>query len=736
VTVIKGIETIGRREQLTAQKGYLIFIDTGGTFSDAVIIKPDGTFVTGKAPTTPQRLEESFFACIEDACQKMGKSSRDILPHTLEIGYGTTQGTNILVTRSGAPKIGFITTRGAEDRTDIMRFRAAGLSRVETMHVATADKPQPLVPRELIKGVVERIGSRGEVIIPLREDSVREAVKELLDLGVEGIAVGLLWSPLNPSHERRVREIILEMAPNMPVAISSEISSTIREYPRFISVIVDLYIGKPLKELLEKIEDGLRERGYNYPLLVLQAVGGVARAKVVKPGTTLHSGPVGGLIGIEFFKNLYGFKNVMGSDVGGTSFDICAALEVGELYLRQPLAGRFEVANPMREIVTIGAGGGTIAYVDKVTRRLIVGPESAGAVPGPSCYGLGGTEPTVTDADVVMNRIDPNYFLGGKIKLDREKAIKVIKEKIADPLGMNVYEAAEAICKIIDGRMHTSLKGFITSKGLDPSEFVLICYGGAGPTHCAAYAEGIGFSRLIIPPFAAVFSAFGASTADIRHLYEGAPFIFIPNIPWDPITCRFKLEELTSLEQIPSWAIERFNFMFKDLERLAKEDMEAEGISMKDVKFSYEMKARYGGQLWEIRVLLSVSQINSIDDFKTILREFEEAYIKVYGKLAMLPRGGIEILGLTVTATAPTTKVEMHRYEPVDPDASGALKGEREVYFDGKFIPTKIYDMHKLRVGNVVEGQAIIEAVDTTLVVPRQCKVTVDEYMNMVMEYR
>ncbi len=714
---------------------YLIFIDTGGTFSDAVIIKSDGSFVTGKAPTTPEKLEDCFFACIEDTCEKMDKSSKDVFPNTFEIGYGTTQGTNIIVTRKGAPKIGFITTRGAEDRTDIMRFRAAGLNRVETMHVATADKPEPLVPRELIKGVVERIGPRGDIIIPLREESVRKAVRELIDSGVEGIAVGLLWAPINPVHERRVKEIILDMMPDMAVAISSEISSTIREYPRFISTIIDLYIGKPLKELLEKIEDGLKNRGYKYPLLVLQAVGGVARAKVVKPGTTLHSGPVGGLIGIEFFKSLYGFKNAMGSDVGGTSFDICAALDIGELYLRQPLAGRFEVANPMREIVTIGAGGGTIAYVDKVTNRLIVGPESAGAMPGPVCYGLGGTEPTVTDADVVMNRIDPNFFLGGKIKLHRDKAIEAIKEKIADPLGMDVYEAADGICKIIDGKMNTSLKSFITSKGLNPEEFVLFCYGGAGGAHCATYANGIGFSKLIIPPFASVFSAFGASTADIRHLYEGAPFIFISDIPWDPLSNRFKLEELTSLNQIPSWVIERFNFMFRDLERLAMEDMKAEGVKEEDVNIFYEMKTRYGGQLWEIRVPLSVSKIDSIKDFKTILKEFEETYIKVYGKLAMIPRGGIEILALTVIATAPTIKPKFHKYPFAGHDSSHALKGERDVYFNGRFIPTKVYDMHRLKTGNIVEGEAIIEAKDTTVIVPRGCEVTVDEYMNMVMEY-
>lgn len=716
---------------------YVVFIDTGGTFSDAIILKEDGGFTSGKASTTPENLAEGFFASLEAVCRNMGSSTADVLPCTVGIGYGTTQGTNILVTRSGAPKIGFITTRGVEDRTNIVRFRGTGLSRAEIMHVATCDKPAPLVPREMIRGVVERIGSRGEVIIPLREDSVRKAAQELLDSGAEGIAVGLLWSPINPAHERRVREIIMEMAPEIPVVISSEISSTFREYPRFISVIIDLYIGRPLKELLGRIEGGLKEKGYDYPLLVLQAAGGVARSKVVKPGTTLHSGPVGGLMGVEFYRDFYGFKNAIGCDMGGTSFDICAAAsEFGETYLRQPVAGRFEVANPMREILTIGAGGGTIAYVDSVTHRLIVGPESAGAMPGPICYGRGGSDITVTDADLIMNRIDPDYFLGGTIKLDREKTMKVMKEKIADPLGMDEYEAAEAICKIMDGKMQTALKGFVTSKGMDPAKFALISYGGAGPSHCAGFSEGLGFADIVIPSCAAVFSAFGASTADIRHMYEGAPFIIIPQIPHDPINLRFKLEELNSLEQIPSLAIERFNQMFNDLEKLAIRDMEEEGVSMKDVKLFYEMKARYGMQLWDIRVNLSVSQIKSVDDLKIILREFEDEYIKVYGKLVMLPRGGVEIMALAVITTAPTFKVNIQKNALVGSDPSAALKKSREVYFNGKFVPTKIYDLYRLQAGNAMEGAAIIEVRDTTVVVPPNCKVRVDEYLNMRMEYR
>jgi N-methylhydantoinase A len=716
---------------------YIIYIDTGGTFSDSVIVKPDGNYVRGKSPTTPGRLQECFFKCIEAAAEKMGLSLKEVLSKTAVVGYGTTEGTNIVVSGIGGPKLGFITTKGSEDRTLIMRLRAAGLNRVESFHQATADKPKPLIPKRLIRGVTERVDSFGEVVIPLIEEEARSAVKELLEEGVEGIAVGFLWSVINPIHERRVKEIIKEIAPDIPVSISSDVAPVIREYPRYMSTIIDLYIGKALRELLEDIKEGLSANGYNNPLLVMQAAGGLARAEVVKPVTTLHSGPVGGLTGVDFLKKLYGYKNAMGSDVGGTSFDITISPETGVEMLREPIVGRFEICNPMCEIITIGAGGGTVAYVDKATKLLMVGPKSAGASPGPVCYGLGGTEPTVTDADVVMNRIDPDYFLGGKIKLDRESAVKAIKEKIAEPLGMDVMDAAEGICKIIDGNMQAILKTTVATKGIDPHNFIMFAFGGAGGAHCAGYTSNLGFPKVIIPPYAATFSAFGAATADILHRYEASPFILIPNIPYDPVTLRYKLDELKSLDNIPSWVPERFNNMYEELERRADKDMMDEGFGKENVTKRYEMLARYGGQLWELRCAIPVNKIKDIEDLRKIIKAFEEEYFRMYTKEAMSPRGGIEIVSIIVEARAEKIKPILTKKEFVSKiPPKDSIKGEREVYFDGRWVNTKIYEMDKLNVGNIIEGIAIIEGYDTTIVIPKDRKVTVDEYLNMVMEYR
>jgi N-methylhydantoinase A/oxoprolinase/acetone carboxylase beta subunit len=717
------------------QPSYSIFVDNGGTFTDAVIVHESGNFCRGKADTTPENLHECFFAAIQDAAGQMGKSVEDILSDCRVIGYGTTLGTNILVSKgTGGTKLGLITTRGHEDRTIIGRLRTAGLMPVEAIHRVISEAPTPIIPRSLIKGVTERIDFFGEILIPLNEFEVRQAVKELIGEGVEGIAVGLLWSFVNPLHEQKIKKIIQEISPRLACSISSEVAPTVREYTRFMSTVIDLYIGRPLEKLLREIEIGLKKGGYAYPLLVMQASGGLSRAEVVKPGTTLHSGPVGGLSGVEFFKNIYGYKEAMGSDMGGTSFDVVYSPPEGKRYLREPIVERYEIATPMCQLFTIGAGGGSIAWVDEITKTLHVGPRSAESVPGPICYGLGGVEPTVTDADVVLNRIPSDYFMGGRRQLKKQEALAAIKEKIAEPLGMDVFRAAEAICKIIDGTMQAEMKRVIARQGIDSSKCLLFAYGGAGPAHCAFYSAGLGFPEVIIPPMASTFCAFGASTTDILHRHAISCFSWFSDLAYDPITLRFGLDRI-NLGQIPSRIIERLNTALETLGQKADADMKAEGFEKQMVTKKYEMEARYGGQLWEIATPIPIGQVNSVEDLKTLIRCFEDEYVKTYSKEAMVPRGGIEIVSVALTASVSTPKrIRAHDY--IGKDASPALKGERDVYFEGEWKKTKIFALDKLQVGNMVDGQAIIEGRDTTVVVPYEYKVNVDEYLNFIMECR
>jgi N-methylhydantoinase A len=522
------------------------------------------------------------------------------------------------------------------------------------------------------------------------------------------------------------------MYPKLPVALSHEVNPVVREEPRFRTTQIDLYIGKALRELLSKIEERLREKGYKYPLLVLQAAGGVSRAEVVKPANTLHSGPVGGLTGVEFWKKVYGLDSAMGSDVGGTSFDVTLSGIRGAEYLREPKVGRFEISNPMMEIITIGAGGGTIARIDEITRTLRVGPGSAGAVPGPVCYGKGGTMPTVTDADVVLNRIDPDYFLGGRIKLDRDLAVRKIEEKIAKPLRMDLYQAAEGIVDIIDATMGSTLSTTLSSRGLDPTRFTLFAFGGAGPAHCAGYSKRKHFKEIIVPKTAAVFSAFGASTADIKHRHEGSPFTLIPSIPFDMVTLKFKKEEIKS-EIISAEGLQRYNNMVEALEKAAKADMYAEGIKDGEYDLRHEILARYGGQLWEIRAEVPVSKIETAGDLGRILGAYEDEYEKIYAREAMVPRGGIEIVTVVVEAIGRVTKPELVKAAHEGKGAQKAKKGSRDVYFSGRFINTPVYDWDLLGNGNEVNGPVIVERLDTTLVVPPDRKIYLDEYLNIHM---
>jgi len=603
------------------------------------------------------------------------------------------------------------------------------------MHIVNADKAQPIVPRSRIKGIIERVDCKGEVIIPLQEDSVRRAVTELYQQGVAGIAVGFLWSFLNPVHEISVKNIINEMYPDLPVAISSEVAPVVREYPRFMSTMLDLHIGTALSKLFLRIKNDLATKGYKRPLLIMQAAGGVARSEIVRPAATLHSGPVGGLAGVEFLKELYNYDNAIGSDIGGTSFDICISPKEGSPLLREPIVGRFQIATPMKEIVTIGAGGGSIAWYDEVTKILKVGPKSAGSDPGPVCYDTGGTLPTVTDADVVLNRVDPDYFLGGTKKLNRDKAWQAIKEHVAEPLGMDVPEAAEAICKIIDGTMQATLHSTIAIRGLDPEKFVCVAYGGAGPVHCAGYTSGLGFNKVIIPPFASVFSAFGASTAGVIHRYEASPLAQFKDLAYDNVNLKFNLDELTSLEDLGMESLTRINNMWKRLIAMSNDDIAAEGFDKDQNKIilNYEMMARYGGQLWELRIPLNKAEISSLEDFKEMLVTFEDKYRETYGENAMFPAGGIEIVSIALEARVPLWKPKLEKKAGSDTSPAAALKIERDVYFDGKWVKTPIYEMSKLDTGNIVPGPAIVEGRDTTLVIPSDRQVAIDEYGMLVM---
>lgn len=711
---------------------YVVYVDTGGTFADAAIVGEDGTFVSGKSATTPDDLTECFFGCITDGAAKLGQPLEQLLSDTAILGFATTAGTNALITGKGGPTLGLITTKGFEDTIAIMRMegKVAGYPVQKSLHIAGTEKPRPLVSRSLIAGVEERVTSRGRIAIGLDEDGVREAVRILVDRGAEGIAIAFLWSFLNDTHERRAAEIVAEVATDMAVAWSSDVAPVMREYPRTNSTLVNLLIGPPVRKLLEKIGHELTERGYHRKLLVMQASGGLSSSEVVRPIKTLHSGPVGGLMGVEFIRSLYDVENAVGTDMGGTSFDISVARRGISEYEKEPIVARYHLANPMLGIEALGAGGGTIARVDEITGQLRIGPDSAGAVPGPVCYGRGGTEPTVTDANVVLNRINAKYFLDGKMVLDEDAAHQAIQERIARPLGVSPEEAALGIVQGIEGIMRSGIRTFLNRKGLDPSDVLLVAFGGAGPTHCAGYSAELGLAGVLVPPQASTFSAFGASTADIQHRYESSVFLVASSIPHDVTTQTF---DPPSLEVLGDGWIEAYNQTFEQLEKQAYLDMEAEGFPRDLVKLSYRLDARYGGQLRETTIETSVRRLETVDDLRIVLREFEDEYARLYTRNTLYPRGGIEVVTMIVEASAPSghafqpTRTEIREYRPAKPI------DERMVYFTGGLLPTPIHRMNALVPGDECSGPAVIEGNDTTLVILPTHTCRVDELGNLLL---
>ncbi len=692
-------------------KGYVIGIDTGGTFTDSVIVDDEGNITIGKALTNYKDFKEGVISSLRNASEKLGVPLEEVLRNAIFVGHGTTLGTNAVINRRFA-KVGFLTTIGHEDAVLIMRAvgRTDGLNELEIRHQAVCRKPEPIVPRPLIKGIVERVDCFGEILVEMDEKQAEQAIDELIEDGVEAIAISLLWSFANPKHEIKLKEMIKRKYPHIYVAVSHEMVPLIREYARGMSVIIDASIGRLMEDYISSLNEELMKMGLRYPISIMQAYGGVTSSKTARPISTIGSGPAGGVIGSKYLGEVLGFENIVTTDVGGTSFDVSIIKDKEWFYARNPLVGRYRVAIPMIEITSIGAGGGTIAKIDPATGGLRVGPESAGSYPGPVCYDLGGEDPTVTDADLILGYLNPDYFYEGRMKLNKEKALKIMEEKIAKPLKMDVFEAAYTIYEIINSYMADNLRQTIVGKGYDPRDFVIFAYGGNGPMHVGSYAKELGVRKAYIPPQASVFSAFGIASSDVVRTYKYSEFHSMPASP------------------------DKINAIFERMEENAIEDMIKEGFKKEDVSIKRELDMKYGRQVHEVPIVIKNGKL-TYEDMVRISEDWERKYESIYGKGSGYKEAGIQIVSFTVTATCKTVKPKIKRIEaqPVA-DASYALKSKRKVYFNHRFFDTAIYDYEKLGYGNVIEGPAIIEAPTTTVVIFPEQKVVMDEYNNIVFE--
>jgi N-methylhydantoinase A/oxoprolinase/acetone carboxylase beta subunit len=703
-----------------------IEIDIGGTFTDCLAQVGSQT-AWCKTRTTGHDLSRGMLQAIQDAAGRLGLTGEDLLSRTDIIRYSTTLALNSLIEEKG-PKLGYITTEGFEDNLLIGRGSqwSDGLSFKEQRNVARARKPKPLVNREAMIGVRERVDHRGNVVRPLDEEDFLRKLDHLVNQGVRGFVVCLLWSHVNPAHELRVRELIeLEYGENYlgstPVFLSSENSPRRLEYTRATTTLLNAYLHKSMYDELSGIGRRLRAGGYRAPLIMVHNTGGMASVFRSSAIQTFSGGPVAGLMGGSHLGHSYGFENVIVTDMGGTSFDI-GLIVAGStrFYHLAPTIDRWLVDATMLDTHSIGAGGGSIARINAdVGGRMEVGPESAGSMPGPACYGQGGREPTVTDADLVLGYINPERFNGGQLPVSTARAERALRSRIAEPMGLSVADAALLVKQIVDAHMGAVIHKETVLKGYDPHDFVIFAAGGAGPLHACGYAEAAGMTQIVIFPFAPVFCAYGSSTMDVLHVYERS--------------AHFTLFDGNT----GTWLADAsgFNAVAESLEAQAVRDFSGEGFDITQIEYTLELDMKFGGQLNVKRVAAPSVRINGPDDVKQLYQAFEAEYSEAYSPLGLNPQAGVEIDALILKAT-----IRQRPTPPPIPERSPAQTAELGTrpavwQLGSEAVDTPVFEASALPPGTKLEGPALIEAETTTTALAPGWTLQVDERSAFILTH-
>jgi N-methylhydantoinase A len=694
----------------------LVSSDIGGTFTDTVVMDDSGEVARYKAATTPDELVGGILETFELAARDRGTGLEEFLPRVRLFSHGTTLATNTLLTRSGA-RTGLIQTAGAGDTLFIMRgYKAFGASEAHLKSYQTLTKPTPIIERHLIREVAERVDYQGRVLMPLDEDGARRAVRELVEEGVESIAVSLLWCFKHPDHEQRVAEIVREEAPDVYVTTSSDILARMNEYARTLTTAVNSYLGPRVRRATSSLEDSLTDHGLTHPPLLMQSNGGVSSVAAAgeHPVNILLSGPVGGVVGCKLVAEHVGEANVVTADMGGTSFDVGLVVDGRPLLQPTTIMDGQPISVPSVAVQTIGAGGGSIARVRNGI--LTVGPESAGAHPGPVCYGEGGTEPTVTDADVVLGIINPDNFLGGRIKLDRELAHKAIKERVADPLQLSVEEAAEGIKRIVDSKMTDLIRSATIQKGYDPREFVLIAFGGAGPVHAHAFGANLGVKRVIVPVTASVHSAYGILASDLVVTRERSRSFFTP--PGSEGGAEFI-------------AADDLNAILRELEDDAIETLHGQGPDAADVEVLRFVDMRFRFQIHMLTVQVPHFPMEPAD-VDRLVAQFISDYEARFGEGSAFTAAGVEMVTWRVVATGRLQRPELR---PQGGRRNGGARVVREqpVFFGGEWRNADVYDEAAIEPDAELDGPAIVELPDTTVVVGPDQRASVDGHGNILI---
>ena len=689
---------------------FTVAIDVGGTFTDLVVADTDRTINLFKAPTVPESPVGGVLAALELAAKHHEMTLREFLGQIEALLHGTTVATNAVLTGNTA-KTGLIINNGYEDLLAI-GLGSKGKS-AEDMFRSHMAYPEPFIPRYLTVGVKGRINAEGGVEAPLDEEDVREGVRQLKKWNVESIAVSGLWSPVNPEHERRIAEILVEEYPEVTYSLASEVNPVIREYERTSTTAIDAALKPHFSRYALELADSLKAQGYDGDLLMINSNGGVMKADELAalPIYAIKSGPsIGPSAGLALSMREGLGNNVLVCDMGGTSFDASLVTEGRIAATNDNMVGHYHYNVSCVEVNSIGAGGGSIARVDP-GGLVHVGPASAGASPGPVCYGLGGEEPTVTDADVVLGYLNPDYFLGGTMKIDAKLSEEAIRTKLADPLGMDLVQAASLVYAVVNQSMVKGLEEVSIRRGIDPREYLLVAGGGACAAHIIPIAQELGIDRILIPRMAAGLCAYGTLFGDV--IFQRAQGLVTGSEAFD---------------------FDRVNNALAALEEEGENFLSRAGIPPDMRRLEFSMATRYPYQAWEIDVLLPWDRVTP-DRLPQLIELFHQTHNTRYGFSVDHP---IECISLTVKAIGVRPPLDLAEEEASGGDVSLAIKGQRPAYFiqDRAFVDTTIYSGEQLHQGDCVLGPAIVEEPQTTMVIPKDYQATVTKLGNYLLEPR
>jgi len=686
-----------------------ISVDIGGTFTDCFFAW-DGDYIQAKALTTHHNLSQGFNEALDQACATLGLERHDVLAQIDSVRYATTLGTNALIERKG-PQVGAIVTAGFEATIPLSRGRGygEGLDELARNDLSSGTRPDPLVPQTLIRPVRERVDYAGRVLLALDERDVRRQLRELVDAGAQALVVCLTNAVENPGHELRVQEIFLEEYPAhqlgaIPMLLSHQLSGRKGEYVRATSAIVDAFLHATMYHALSELEQNLREHGYTRPMLVNHNSGGMAQLNSTDALQTIHSGPVSGISASEHLAGQAGLGNVVATDMGGTSFDIGLVPADGvKHYDFMPVIDRWLVSVPMVHLVTLGAGGGSIASYNRLHQSIQVGPRSAGSDPGPACYDRGGMRPTVTDADLLLGYLDPARYADGRIPLNRKRAEFAIEEEFGDYLDLAPVEIAKRIKAEVDEQMANGMAKELRIRGYLPEEFTMLAYGGNGPLHACGIAGHLGIAKVLAPPYSSVFSALGAGNTPQLHIHERT----VPVVLFDA-SARALFTDFG-----------RFNGIVAELEAKGRGDLLRQGLPGEAVQHRLELDMRYGNQLVTMAVTADRPRLRSVRDVVALMHMFADDYGRRFGQGSQSPEAGIRITTIRVASYVEGQTVEFDASLPDGEPAPATPAGSRRCHFAGTAgaVDTPVYDETALQPGLTVPGPAVVTSPTTTYLV-------------------